>query len=153
MDAAQLAEHRREAHAEELQKHLFAAIYRGKVEAVTRFVEHGANVNAAKDDQMPLELALNVVDEVKKDLPDDPLAICTYLVRQGAEVKNAYLFDALVFDGNAVPKIAFLLDHGADIHSKNDNGETFLELVATYSESKEFDEVYELNTLLAARGN
>lgn len=141
VDAAQLAAHYTYRHAEEIDTNLFRAIYRGKLDAVVRFVEQGANVNVNLERRRGYGYTTPLSTALWHD--DDDLAICAYLVRQGAEVKNAYTFEHLL-SRDAVKKITFLLAHGADLDCTNEDGDTIQEYMhAVDTNSPELSELKE----------
>lgn len=134
--AALLREHGAKKEAPAVSLHEAAA--NGDIEQVKALIAQGAEVNAKDENgQTPLLLALN----------RDHLEVAELLVSSGADVDaldGRTGKPLLLSVGGRKKRVEFLLSKGADIEAKDGNGLTLLNLIAAYSNERDYLEVIEL---------
>jgi len=117
---------------------LHAAIASGDIDEVKRLISQGADINAKNENgQTPLLLALN----------SNQMDVAELLVARGADVEaiDDRTGKALLLSvGGRKERVEFLLSKGANIETKDGNGLTLLQLMAAYSNQKDYLDVIEL---------
>jgi len=117
---------------------LHGAAASGNIDEIKRLLSQGTDINAQNErGQTPLQLALN----------SDQMEVAELLVANGANVDaiDGQTGKAMLLSvGGRKERVEFLLSKSADIEAKDDNGLTLLNLMATYSNQKDYLDVVEL---------
>jgi hypothetical protein len=133
---------------------LHLAIYRNRFKLAEILLEHGADADAAEnnDGQTPLHiLSERAISRTQADL----LNLVLLLLKHGAAVnnrtKNRYTPLHLAIRRNRFKLAEILLEHGADAHAENINGQTPLHILSE-SDIEDAGDLLNLVLLLLKHG-
>jgi len=117
---------------------LHGAVASGDIDEVKRLLSQGGDINAKNESgQTPLHLALN----------SSRMEVAELLVANGADVEaiDDQTGKALLLSvGRRKERVEFLLSKGANIEAKDGNGLTLLQLMAAYSNQKDYLDIVKL---------